>query len=157
MGLAHPSIAPYGEFQLAGDRSIVISIQIEREWHALCELIDRKWMIQDSRFVDNISRVRNRAELDAEIGAALRGLTAEAAAEVLRAGGIAFGFVNSVESFSTHPHLRRVRVDTPSGHVEVPAPPARWADGSRPVHRVPALDADGSAIRAEFEEAVSRT
>jgi itaconate CoA-transferase len=157
MGLAHPSIAPYGEFQLAGDRSIVISIQNEREWRALCELIDRKWMIQDSRFVDNISRVRNRAELDAEIGAGLRALTAEAAAEVLRAGGIAFGFVNSVKSFSAHPHLRRVRVDTPSGHVEVPAPPVRWADGGRPVHRVPALDADGSAIRAEFEETVTLT
>ena len=157
MGLAHPSIAPYGEFRLAGDRSIVISIQNEREWQVLCGLIDRKWMIRDSRFVDNISRVRNRAELDGEIGAALRALTAETAAEVLRAGGIAFGFVNSVEAFSTHPHLRRVRVDTPTGQIDIPAPPVRWANGSRPVHRIPALDADGSAIRAEFVETVPCT
>ena len=150
MGLAHPSIAPYGEFRLDNDRSVVISIQNQREWRALCELIDRRWMIQDPRFADNINRVRNRTALDAEIGVALRAITPDSLADMLRTRGIAFGFVNSVASFSAHPHLRRVEIDTPTGCVALPAPPIRWADGSRAARPVPALDADGAAIRAEF-------
>ena len=38
LGLAHPSIAPYGVFRLR-DGDILISIQNEREWVVLCERV----------------------------------------------------------------------------------------------------------------------
>src|SRR5277367_2678901 len=36
MGLAHPSIAPYGVFRSKDGKDILISIQSEREWKTLC-------------------------------------------------------------------------------------------------------------------------
>src|SRR3546814_11023980 len=74
VGLAHPSIAPYGEFRLPGGRSVVISVQNQREWRSLCQLIDREAMADDPRFADNPSRCAHRAELDLAIeeGLALR-------------------------------------------------------------------------------------
>ncbi len=39
IGLAHPSIAPYGVFRSEDGKPILISIQNEREWVALCERV----------------------------------------------------------------------------------------------------------------------
>src|SRR5690606_13316230 len=36
VGLAHPSIAPYGAFDTADGASLLISIQSDREWAVLC-------------------------------------------------------------------------------------------------------------------------
>src|SRR3546814_19507596 len=63
VGLAHPSIAPYGEFRLPGGRSVVISVQNQREWRSLCQLIDRDAMAADPRFADNLSRCPHRSDL----------------------------------------------------------------------------------------------
>ena len=42
MGLAHPSIAPYGVFRSKDGKDILISIQSEREWKKLCaEVLDQ--------------------------------------------------------------------------------------------------------------------
>src|SRR3546814_301137 len=117
---------------------------------ALCHMLDRTWMIDDERFADNVRRVANRPILDAEIGTALAGIDGERLADALKEAGIAFGFVNRVEEFSRHPQLRRVEVDTPSGPVALPAPPARWSDDRPSPGSVPALDSHGAAIRAEF-------
>lgn len=150
VGLAHPSIAPYGEFALPGGRSVVISVQNQREWRSLCQMIDRTWMIDDLRFADNVSRVANRAELDAEIGTALSALDGGGLAALLKNAGIAFGFVNGVADLSSHPQLRRIGVDTPTGPVLLPAPPVRWSDESSSLGPVPALDEHGATLRREF-------
>jgi crotonobetainyl-CoA:carnitine CoA-transferase CaiB-like acyl-CoA transferase len=150
VGLAHPSIAPYGEFQLPGDRSVVISVQNQREWQSLCRLLDREAWIDDPRFADNVSRCGHRVELDRAIEEALALLDPDVVAVSLKAAGIAFGFVNSVAEFSRHPQLRRVTVGTPTGTVEIPAPPVRWAQGDPVLGAIPAINADGAAIRAEF-------
>lgn len=150
MGLAHPSIAPYGLFRLRGDRSVVISVQNQREWRSLCGLLRRDALADDPRFVDNVSRCANRLDLDAAIGAGLREQDPDAIAAALKAAGIAFGFVNSVEGFSAHPQLRRVTVGAPTGPVKLPAPPVCWSDGSPTPGDVPAIDSHGPAIRAEF-------
>ncbi len=39
IGLAHPSIAPYGGFELADGSVVLISIQSDREWRALCDVV----------------------------------------------------------------------------------------------------------------------
>jgi itaconate CoA-transferase len=150
VGLAHPSIAPYGEFPLPGGRSVVIAIQNQREWRSLCDLLGRPELFDDARFDSNVQRVANRGELDQEIYEALADLDQASLAATLKKAGIAFGFVNSVAGLSTHPQLRRVRVDSPSGPVDLPAPAVRWADGPRSFGPVPAIDSDGATIRAEF-------
>src|SRR6201992_1191242 len=50
MGLAHPSIAPYGVFPSKDGKGILISIQSEREWKKLCaEVLDQPELPNDPR------------------------------------------------------------------------------------------------------------
>jgi itaconate CoA-transferase len=150
LGLAHPSIAPYGQFTLADGRLIVIAVQNQREWKSLCAIIGRPELFDDIRFRDNVRRCGNRKALDREIGAALLAMAPDEPARALKGGGIAFGFVNSVAGLSRHPQLRRTQADSPTGPIALPAPPVRWSDGDRPCGAIPAIDAHGAEIRREF-------
>src|SRR5215470_328653 len=65
MGLAHPSIAPYGVFRSRDGKDILISIQSEREWKRLCEdVLGQPDLPNDPRFANMVERVRNRALTD---------------------------------------------------------------------------------------------
>ena len=151
LGLAHPSIAPYGVYAAGDGGEVVISIQNQREWLRFCaEALERPELAGDARFSDNPLRVANRPALDREIGAAFGGLTREGMIERLRRADIAFGAVNSVADLAAHPQLRRIEVETPSGPVELIAPPARHLGEARDYGPVPGLDQHGAAIRAEF-------
>ena len=57
----------------------------------------------------------------------------------LRSARIAFGEVNEVAGLAKHPALRRAPVCTPSGEVELPAPPASVAEREVALGAVPAL------------------
>ena len=151
VGLAHPSIAPYGVFACT-DGEVVISIQNEREWRRLCaEVLNDESLASDQRFVDNPSRVANRPALDAIIADVFARQAREDLAARLNAAGIAFGRVNSVADLAAHPQLRRSQVQTPEGEVALVASPIRHADDTAPAYApVPALDQHGAALREEF-------
>ncbi len=151
VGLAHPSIAPYGVYTAGDGGEVVISIQNEREWARFCDqALARPELAGDLRFSDNPARVANRPALDREIGAAFGALTRDQMIARLRRAGIAYGAVNSVADLAAHPQLRRIEIQTPSGPVEVIAPPARHLGEARDYGPVPSLDQHGAAIRAEF-------
>ncbi len=151
VGLAHPSIAPNGQFKLPGGRSVVLSVQNGREWRALCHALDADELVDDPRFADSVSRCANRTMLDAIIEGALAKIDEDKLGDLLKGASIAFRFVNSVAEFSSHPQLRRVEVGSPSGTMRIPAPIVRWSDGERPLASVPGIDDDGEMIRAEFQ------
>lgn len=68
IGLAHPSIAPYGAFPCSDGKHILLSIQNEREWERLCTVaLGRPDMATDERYNEPNNRVENRSALDAEI------------------------------------------------------------------------------------------
>ncbi len=151
MGLAHPSICPYGAFATADGVSVLISIQNEREWADFCtHFMDDADLPKRPGFETNVIRVGNRETVDAAVGAQFGRLTKDAAIERLNAGKTAFGLVNDVAAFARHPALRRVSVDTPNGPVAIAAPPAIGSDGPRALGPVPAIGAHSAAIRAEF-------
>jgi crotonobetainyl-CoA:carnitine CoA-transferase CaiB-like acyl-CoA transferase len=151
VGLAHPSICPYGAFATADGALVLISIQNEREWAAFCAgLLGEPDLSAREGWRSNNERVANRAVVDAHVARAFAGLTRAEAAARLTAAGTAFGFVNDLADFARHPALRRLEVPTPNGPVSIAAPAARLSDGARPSGAVPALDAHGAAIRAEF-------
>jgi len=151
IGLAHPSVAPYGAFALADGGQVLISIQNEREWVAFCrEVMGDPGLAADERFASNVARVRNRAALDAAIAAVFATLDRARITQRLNAAGTAYGFVNEVADLARHPALRRISVATPNGEVSYAAPPVRWADGPRAYGAVPAIGQHGEAIRAEF-------
>jgi crotonobetainyl-CoA:carnitine CoA-transferase CaiB-like acyl-CoA transferase len=151
VGLAHPSICPYGAFSLADGALVLISIQNEREWAAFCAgILGEPDLPGRDGWRSNRERVANRAMVDAHVGAACARLSRAEAAVRLDAAGIAHGFVHDLAGFARHPALRRMSVATPGGLVSMAAPAARWAGQGSEGGPVPSLDQHGAAIRAEF-------
>jgi len=147
LGLAHPSVAPYGVFASKDGKEILISIQNEREWQSLCEsVLGDATHAQDPRFASNVARVRNRRETDALVAGAFAKETRDRLVESLAAADIAFAEVNGMEDLSRHPHLRRATLSTPNGEVSYPAPAAVFDGVERKLGAVPALGAHGKAI-----------
>jgi crotonobetainyl-CoA:carnitine CoA-transferase CaiB-like acyl-CoA transferase len=153
MGLAHPSLSPYGAFATSDGVLVLISIQNEREWAAFCAgVLGEPGLPGREGWRSNTERVANRAAVDAHVAAAFARLTRAEAAARLDAAGTASGFVNGVAEFARHPALRRIEAATPNGPVSLAAPAPRLTGPARPAGRVPALDEHGAAIRLEFAE-----
>ncbi|HXA21230.1 MAG TPA: CaiB/BaiF CoA-transferase family protein [Acetobacteraceae bacterium] len=151
LGLAHPSICPYGAFATSDGALVLIAIQNEREWAEFCaRFLDDADLPRRAGFATNVERVANRPMVDAHIAAAFARLTGGAAAAKLRAANTAYGFVNDVAALARHPALRRATVQTPNGEVAIAAPPVLFSDGARRLGPVPAIGEHSAAIRDEF-------
>jgi crotonobetainyl-CoA:carnitine CoA-transferase CaiB-like acyl-CoA transferase len=151
IGLAHPSICPYGAFGTKDGQLVLIAIQNEREWASFCaHFLEEPALPQREGFRVNNERVAHRPMVDAHIAAMFARLTREEAAAKLRLANTAYGFVNDCEGLQNHPALRRVQVETEKGPIAVGAPPARLSDGPRALGPVPSLGQHTATIRAEF-------
>ncbi len=151
VGLAHPSICPYGAFDTKDGASVLIAIQNEREWRSFCmHFLDDEGLSARPGFESNTARVGNRAAVDGVIAAVFATLSRTEAAERLSAGNIAFGFVNDLAALARHPALRRVKVRTPNGQAAMAAPPVLHGDGPVELGPVPAVGEHSASIRAEF-------
>lgn len=140
MGLAHPSIAPYGVFNSKEGKGILISIQSEREWKILCaKVLGNADLATDAKMTNNVERVHNRDYTDKVVGDIFASLTREELLQRLSDADIAFAEVNTMADLSKHPHLRRITVDTPNGPVAYPAPGAIWMDADRSYGAVPGI------------------
>jgi itaconate CoA-transferase len=140
IGLAHPSIAPYGVFRSKDGKDILISIQSEREWKKLCaDVLGKPDLPGDPRFANMVERVRNRNLTDTIVGDAFASMTREQLLKRLSGADIAFAEVNSMADLAVHPHLRRIEVDTPKGPVTYPAPAAIVVGEPRHYGAVPAI------------------
>ncbi|MCR9255774.1 MAG: CoA transferase [Alphaproteobacteria bacterium] len=140
VGLAHPSIAPYGIFQPKTGAPILISIQSDLEWVRFCrDFLGNGSHGDDPLFSTNVARVRNRPETDRMVGEAFARYDADEAIAALSKIGIAFASLNDMEGLSAHPHLRRITVDSPNGPVSFPAPGASFVGEERRYGPVPAL------------------
>ena len=151
IGVGHPSIAPYGAFATQDARRIVTSIQNEREWRSLCDVVlERSDLVTDARSCNNVQRVANRAMVDGVVAARFGELDSARLVALLDRASIAYGFLNTLEEFSTHAELRRVRVETPGQPVDVPAPAARFAGETFVARPVPVLGMHTAAVLREF-------
>ena len=147
-GLAHPSIAPYGVFRSAEGDEVLIAVQNDREWRVLCDaVLGRPELASDPRYATNVARAGNRAETDHAVAEALAAWGTDDLLARLQAAEIAFASVSDMARLSSHPHLARIEVATPSGTISYPAPPQRRdAYGA-----VPRLGEHTEAVRAEFQ------
>ena len=140
IGLAHPSIAPYGVFQSKEGKDILISIQNEREWKALCaRVLGQPDLPADPRFATMVARVSNRILTDQTVATIFASLTRDELIAKLTDADIAFAEVNTMADLSTHPHLRRISVETPGGAVSYAAPAAIVVETPRTYGAVPAI------------------
>jgi len=155
LGLAHPSIAPYGAFATS-DGAVLISIQNDREWHAFCQsVLKREELASDSRFSRNIDRCNNRDTLDAIVQGALRPFSSDDLCELLDRVRIAYGRISTMEDLMQHQSATTASVATSVGDVEVLAPPV-IIDGHRAVlGRVPEIGEHTVGLRAQFAHTAS--
>jgi crotonobetainyl-CoA:carnitine CoA-transferase CaiB-like acyl-CoA transferase len=151
LGLAHPSICPYGAFATSDGHLVLISIQNEREWAQFCAVfLEEPELPLAEGYQTNNSRVANRALVDANVARGFARLDRDAAAARLRQANTAYGFVNEIADLARHPALRRATVATPNGPASLIAPPALLDGAVRALGAVPALGAHTTALRAEF-------
>ncbi len=154
MGLAHPSVCPYGAFALADGALVLISIQNEREWRQFCSaFLEDPTLPEQPGFASNVARVANRSAVESRIAARFATIGRDQARERLLAANTAFGFVNDVASLAHHPALHRIEVQTPCGPAMLAAPPVTFDGRHATLGPVPAIGEHTAAIRAEFASA----
>ncbi len=157
IGLAHPSLAPYGAFTTRDGQQILISIQNDREWRKFCaDILGAPAAAKDPRFATNIARVRGRAATDALVQRAFGERDAADLTAALAAADIAFARVNDLAALARHPHLRRIAVDTAGGPVSYPAPAPIVVGAPRRYGRVPALGEHDAAVKGKAGAAAKR-
>lgn len=150
IGVAHPSIAPYGGFTTRDDATLVISVQNHREWTALIgDVLGRPELAEDPRYATNAARMERRAEVDGMVQAFFAERTRVEMETLLRSARIAYGALNDVAGLSKHPQLRRWAIASETGEIRMPAHPnAAHAAPRSP--RLPRLGEHTADIRREF-------
>jgi itaconate CoA-transferase len=151
IGLAHPSLAPYGVFETNDGAQILISIQNDREWLAFSrDVLKQPGLSLDERFATTVARLANRPQTDAIVAACFASNTAAGMITLLNAADVAYGRVSDLDTLLAHPNLRRVSIATPGGDVLLPAPPAQVQGENQSFGPTPALGGNDAAVRAEF-------
>ncbi len=153
IGLAHPSIAPYGVFSTKDDYRVLIAIQNEREWRNFCaDVLNDIRKTSEPHFASNIARIEHRTEVDAYVAAVFRSLTRDTLVQRLVASDTAFAEVNDLEALSHHPQMQRITINTSAGPINCPAPGVLTDGLSRGAGaRVPDLGADTKRVLAEVD------
>ena len=151
VGISHASIAPYGAFDSKEGSQVVIAVQNSREWEAFCrQVLQNDELASNERYQTNVDRCNNRASMDAAITDVFSTLSREEIQARLHDAGIAYAAVNDLQALSEHPQLRRSAVQSPSGPVDLVAPPAVSEGEQVALRPVPGLGEHGDAIRKEF-------
>ncbi len=127
-GHRHALIAPYGIYPLADGSEIMIAVQNQAEWRALCtEVFGNPGLADDPRFAVNAQRIANIDELEPLLRAGLASAPAAEMLERLDAARIAWGSVNDPLSLWGHEQLRArnrfVPTTLPTGSFETYVPP----------------------------------
>ena len=151
VGINHATISPYGAYRCRDGLDIVLAIQNEREWVNFCEqVLGDKALAGDARLKSNQVRVENREFVDQLISEVFSQLDQDAVVERLNQAGIAYGRINDMAGLSTHPQLRRIKVETPGGEAQVVAVAAMRSDQAETRRKVPFVGEHSEAIRNEF-------
>ncbi|MFK0114086.1 CaiB/BaiF CoA transferase family protein [Streptomyces sp. NPDC091217] len=156
LGTEHPTIAPYGAYTCADGKDVLLAIQNEGEWLALCErFLEQPGLTTDPRFATGPVRVAHRDELNAIVAERFAESDSGEVMKLLDEIGTANAGVNDIDEFLAHPVLadrdrwRDVRI--PGGET-VPAllPPADLVGTAARMDAVPAVGEHTMTILAEL-------
>jgi len=157
LGNENMTASPSGTFK-TGAGLLNIAANQQHQFETLCDLIGRKELASDPRFVERDERKRRRLELNDEIERALAAKPAKEWAEVLNRNNVPAGEVLSIAEVLAHPQVNERRlVETFSAAPGVERPVAvvrggfRLASGDpRPNKPPPMLGADTQLILKEL-------
>jgi CoA:oxalate CoA-transferase len=151
IGNAHYSIAPFDTFACA-DRRIVICAANDGLFGKLCAAVGRPDLATDPAYATNDARLRARAAFKVDLEMTLRTRPAGEWLGVLRAAGVPCGPINTVAEAVSSEQTKDRRMVIEAGGLPLPGNPLKLSAYEDLEHRpaAPPLDAQGSAIRAEF-------
>lgn len=104
-GNAHPSIVPYQLFD-AEDKPFALAVGNDRQFAALCSVIDQPDLATDEGFATNPDRVANREALVTLLQSAFRTRKAGEWVDAMLAVGVPAGPLNDVQAALNDPHVR---------------------------------------------------
>lgn len=105
-GNRHPSMAPYGVYQCAGDdRWVAITVGSDEAFAALCRVMDCSEVADDPRYATVLARYKHRGVLDAAISAWTCERDARAIMETLQGAGVPAAELTHQEELTDHPQL----------------------------------------------------
>lgn len=153
VGVSHPSIAPYGVFETKDAAKVIIAIQNEREWAIFCKtfLHQPDWA-KEGPFCSAVLRVENRKQLDETVQKAIAQIPFKTLCAKLEEAKIAYGRLNDMAGFLTHPALRTLESQSQTGTFTLPAPAIHLSDHPKTIGPVPEIGAHSAAIRKEFAD-----
>ncbi len=95
-GNRHPEHAPHGIYRCDGDEAwIALACETDQQWRRLASALKLENLAADVRFASAEARKANEDALDAELSAALKSMTADAAVAQLSAAQVFAAPVNS--------------------------------------------------------------
>jgi formyl-CoA transferase len=144
LGSANRMSAPYQALKTK-DGYVTVGANNERLWQRLCAALEVPALETDPRFVTNTDRMRNRAELAAELEVRLAGATTEEWVTRLLAAGVPAGPIQDYRQvLDEDPHVKArgmvQEVDHPvEGRVRVLGSPIRMSATPARIRRHPPL------------------
>ena len=144
MGNENPIRVPSDTLRTRDGRFINITVVNERHWAPFCQAIGREDLIEDPRFADMPSRIRNRAELKPLLVARFAEESLDYWLARLDAARLPYAPVNDYTQALADPQVAHRglvhEVDHPqSGSVKVIGPPWITTRGSPPITPPPLL------------------
>ncbi|MGI9365013.1 MAG: CaiB/BaiF CoA transferase family protein [Rhizobiaceae bacterium] len=152
VGLKHPTIAPYGAFECADGRPLLISIQNEQEWQHLCAALGHSDLYTKEGFRNNLERIENRDAVDGFVAAEFANHDRESMIEILQGAKIAYGRLSDLDDFVDHPQNNWVTVEAGEKELQILSPAAIFDGISPKFNPVPRFDENGTDIRLEFSD-----
>jgi len=154
-GASHATIYPYGPFRAGDGASVMLGLQNERAWVAVCDgVLGKPQLAADKRFSTNSQRVANREALQEILLESFSDFTAEELVARLDAVQIANARVSEMQDVWSHPQLKArgawTQIPSPQGPLPALLPPGR-SDAYQPrMDGIPALGEHTDAILSEF-------
>lgn len=114
MGNTHPNIAPYQTFEVS-DGHLIIAVGNDRQFVKLLNVLAMTAFVNDQRFIDNQSRVKNRDELTELLAVQIVKYARDELLLSLEQAGVPAGPINDIEDVFSDPQViaRKLKISMP--------------------------------------------
>ncbi|MEQ9375850.1 MAG: CaiB/BaiF CoA-transferase family protein [Imperialibacter sp.] len=113
LGSEHPNIAPYGNiFKTADEQWLMIAVGSDKQFKALCHILDLNGLSQKPEFNTNAARVKNREMLKPLLIAAFLAHDIDRLCQAFLAADIPYGRVNTMDQVFATPQGKAMVLQT---------------------------------------------
>lgn len=135
-GNAHPNISPYDTFRTK-TVDVFIGAGNDGAYAKMCNALDRPELIDDPRFIKNINRVENRADLKVEIETSLMRIDGHEICATLAKAGLAVGPIHNTAQVVDHPHTHHRQMTIEKDWYKMTGTPIKMSRTPGSLKRLP--------------------